>query len=167
MFGGSNYTFHAQSMRWRTWERSRFACKKTGGDLVSIESLEEWNFLKNIIQTMKTEEYFIGLRKYSKFGEWRWISDNSTVNTTKGIFPWAKDEPNGDGNCAVMYKEYRKDNGEYNDNSCTDVKKIGYICESPAQSNGKDGMSVAYFLFFFLSSQEITGLGFSWFCATR
>ena len=136
-------------MQWPTWRKSRLACNKTGGDLVSIESLEEWKFLNNAIQTMTTGEYFIGLKKDGKSGEWRWISDNSKVNTTKGTFPWAKDEPNGDGNCAVMYKQYRQDYGEYNDFSCTGVKTIGYICESPTQSNGKDGMSVAYFLLFF------------------
>ena len=28
---------------------------------------------------------------------------------------WAKNEPSGDGNSAVMCKSYRKDYGEYND----------------------------------------------------
>ena len=132
-------------MQWRTSEESRLACKKTGSGLVSIESLREWNFLNNTIQTMSTKQYFIGLRKES--GEWRWISDNSTVNTTKGIFPWAKYEPSGDGDCAVMYKDYNSDYGEYNDYKCTGQAKFGYICESPAHSNGKEGMSPKLHIF--------------------
>ena len=140
VFSGSNYTFHANSVQWRNWEESRHSCKETGGDLVSIESLEEWNFVKNTIQSMRTGEYFIGLKKDGKSGEWRWISDNSTVNAIKGTFPWAKGEPSGDGDCLVMYTSYRQDYGEYCDLSCFAKRKRGFICESPAQNNGKEGI---------------------------
>lgn len=90
---------------------------------------------------METTEYFIGLRKDSKSGQWRWISDNSIVNASKGTFPWAKREPMGDGDCAVMYKDYLDDFGEYNDLSCTKERRHGRICESPAESNNKEGIS--------------------------
>ena len=89
---------------------------------------------------METAEYLIGLEYTSR--AWRWISDNSKVNDTKGEFPWAKDEPNGDNeNCAVMYKDYRDDYGLFNDLSCTVKQKHGYICESPVNSNDQEGMS--------------------------
>ena len=147
VFRGSNYTFHAQSEQWRNWEDSRHTCTETGSDLVSIESLEEWIFLRNNILSMGTDEYFIGLRKNGKSGKWRWISDNREVTT----FHWAKGEPGGDGNCAVMYKNYRKDYGEYNDLSCTDEKvNVGYICESHNESNGTDGTFCKLYTFFCL-----------------
>ena len=94
---------------------------------------------------MRAAEYFIGLRKDGKSGEWRWISDNSKVNATRGTFAWAKYEPSGDGDCAVMYKDYSQDYGEYSDFRCTGVKWIGYICESPPQS--KEGMSPTLYIF--------------------
>ena len=141
LFGRSNYTFHANS-GWPNWEKGRGACKETGSDLVSIESLDEWIFLNNTIQTMETEEYFIGLKKIGKYGEWRWIRDNSKVNATKQTFPWATGEPSGDGDCAVMYKDYLQDYGEYNDLRCNAISdKAGYICESHNDNNGKEGMS--------------------------
>jgi len=91
---------------------------------------------------MTTEEYFIGLRKDSKSGEWRWISDGSKVNATKGEFPWARDQPSGGANCAVMYKNYLRNIGTYDDLFCkAEYKKRGYICESPAASSGQEGMS--------------------------
>ena len=139
VFGGSNYTFHTESEK-TNWENSRLACKATGSDLVSIESLEELNFLNNTIQTMETTEYFIGLRKYSKFGEWRWISNNSTVNKSKGTFPWAKSQPSGDGHCVIMYKDYEDYFGLYNDLPCTTHRPC--ICESSTDSNAKEGMSL-------------------------
>ena len=107
----------------------------TGYDLVSIESREEWNFLKQYIQTLRAGEYFIGLKKDVTSGEWRWISDNSKVDaSTKGAWPWAKDEPSNDQkvpeNCVVMYKDYRSNYGRYSDVRCEiRTKEAGYICE--------------------------------------
>ena len=126
--------------KWANWKESRRHCQDTGSDLVSIESTKEWIFLKDTIQKMETTEYFIGL-KYTS-GAWRWISDNSKVNDTKGEFPWAKDQPSSDNeNCAVMYKDYRHDYGLFNDWSCTAKRNLGYICESPVNSNDQEGMS--------------------------
>ena len=111
-------------------------------DLVSIEGKNEWSFLKDTIRGMKTIAYYIGLKKDSKSGEWKWISDNSIVNANTGRFPWARDQPNGDGNCAVMYKDYRKDYGLFNDMPCdTQEMHTGYICESPNKSTDQEGMS--------------------------
>ena len=87
---------------------------------------------------MTTGEYFIGLKKNSTSGEWRWISDDSKVNATEGEFPWAKREPSGDGHCAVMYKNHGGNLGKFNDLSC-EFKKP-HICESSADSTGQEGM---------------------------
>lgn len=112
---------------------------ETGSKLVSIESEQEWKFLKNTIQNMTTEEYFIGLKKESK--EWRWISNSSKLyaNKGQGEFHWAKGEPNGDGNCSVMYKNYNRNFGRYNDLPCSLSLNNGYICESSADSSGEEG----------------------------
>ena len=144
VFGNSSYTFYKNSVAQKKsdWSESRQRCKDTGSDLVSIESEKEWNFLKNSLQKMKTIEFYIGLKKDSKSGEWKWISDNSKVIATRGKFPWATAEPSGDGNCAVMYKDYGNDYGLFNDWPC-DKQNIysGYICESPTKSTGQEGMS--------------------------
>ena len=148
VFGNSSYTFYEDSVA-RHWTESRTRCKDTGSDLVSIESKKEWKFLKNTIQRMETIEYYIGLKKDSKSGEWKWISDNSTVNANRGRFPWARDQPDGDlgdGNCAVMYKDYRKDYGLFNDLPCDQQQMYsGYICESPTKSTDQEGMFDPFF----------------------
>ena len=103
-------------------------CKVKGSDLVSIESNEEWNFLKDTINKFpeRGTEYYIGLIK-GKNGSWKWISDNSTVNESY----WAPYGPKNKNNerCAVMYKDYNKNYGLFDDLSCTE-KRHGYICES-------------------------------------
>ena len=143
VFGNSSYTFYKNSVtQKRDWTESRQRCRDTGSDLVSIESKKEWKFLKNTIQRMETIEYYIGLKKDSKSGDWKWISDNSKVNVTRGKFPWAKDQPSGDGNCAVMFGRYWQNYGLFNDLPCDKHGMYsGYICESPTESTGQEGMS--------------------------
>ena len=134
-FNGSSYIFYSSNGNWYNWDRSKKICKEQSGyDLVSIESREEWNFLNQIIQKEDTFEYFIGLRKDTSTGVWRWLSDNSTVNaSSRGHWPWAKDEPNNENrecNCALMYRDYLNNFGRYNDVSCTSLlSRAGFICE--------------------------------------
>ncbi|XP_022786036.1 C-type lectin domain family 4 member E-like [Stylophora pistillata] len=129
---GSTYIFN-QSDGYN-WYTSKNVCELSGCALVSIESREEWNFLRQTIQNMPTEEYFIGLSKDAA-GVWRWLSDNSTVNASKNNgWPWAKGQPSDDGDleqCAQMYKDYTGQ-GRYNDMSCSlkmTGSKAGFICE--------------------------------------
>ena len=133
-FSGSSYIFYRSNGNWYNWERSKTICEQSGYNLVSIESREEWNFLNQTIQKEDTIEYFIGLRKDTSTGVWRWLSDNSTVDASnKGQWPWARGEPNDGGvkeNCAQMYRYYRKEYGRYNDVRCTlDKDEAGFICE--------------------------------------
>ena len=135
--GCSNYTFHQNSKTtWYDWFNSRDECKEAGYDLVSIETREEWRFLKKYIQTLRAGgEYFIGLKKDVTSGEWRWISDNSKVNaSTKGAWPWARGEPSNNPkvpeNCAQMLRDYPSNYGRYDDVWCKGkTKAAGYICE--------------------------------------
>jgi len=89
---------------------------------------------------MTTKEYFIGLKKDSESKEWRWISSGSKVYAVKGQGKsyWARNEPNGDGECAVMYN-YNGKIGRFNDLSCT-IKRKGYICESSVDRSDQEGM---------------------------
>ena len=151
-FGNSSYTFYGSSAGKLTWERSNQHCKDTGSKLVSIESQEKWEFLKNTIQGIrKTKEYFIGLKKDSESEGWRWISDNSKVAAIKGkrTFAWASHEPSGDGNCAEMYN-FKGNIGKFNDLRCTGLYQgRGHICERSAVDNtGQEGMLHKLFFLF-------------------
>ena len=133
-FSGSSYIFYGSNGNWYDWERSKIICEQSGYNLVSIESREEWNFLNRTIQKENTIEYFIGLRKDTSTGVWRWLSDNSTVDASnKGDWPWARGEPNernGELSCAEMYRDYLHNFGRYNDVRCTSpLFRAGFICE--------------------------------------
>ena len=134
-FSGSSYIFYRSNGNWYDWYKSKKICNEQSGySLVSIESREEWNLLKQTIQKENTTEYFIGLRKDPSTGVWRWLSDNSTVNASnEGDWPWARGEPsdeNGELSCAQMYGNFRNEFGRYNDVSCTSrLSQAGFICE--------------------------------------
>lgn len=114
---------------------------------------------------MRAAEYYIGLKKDIKSGDWKWISDNSKVNATRGRFPWAGGEPSGDGNCTVMYRNYNQAYGLFNDLSCGEqLMHIGYICESYTESTDQEGTSykllrlllrLHWTLFFFFSNSPL------------
>ncbi|CAH3126248.1 unnamed protein product [Pocillopora meandrina] len=150
LYKGSSYTFHRNnSENWYSWSNSRDLCKNAGYDLVSIESYGEWNYLNQTIQTFKTGEYFIGLKKDISSEEWRWLSDNSTVNASrKGVWPWARSQPNNPNSdhCAQMYKTHGG-SGRYNDVRCDlKLKQAGYICERCTECTVREGWINIFFL---------------------
>ena len=109
---------------------------------MSIESEEEWIFLKNTTSKLTiADEYFIGLRKDDQSGQWRWLSNKSTSQT---VLPWAIGEPNGDGKCAAMYKDYAKENGKYDDLDCTTASRRGFICEFPVDRFNQESKSCTF-----------------------
>ena len=121
------------------WEESRRLCKEVGSDLVSIQSKDEWIVLKNTIQNWTANEYLIGLKKDKHSGRWMWLSNNSSMNTSRGKRPWAPTQPSGDGECAEMLKDYNKYYGLFNDLPCT-IARGGYICEGPVKCIDNKGM---------------------------
>jgi len=113
---------------------------------VSIESYAEWIFLKNITLELKmADQYFIGLRRDERDRPWKWLSNKST---SQNDLPWAENEPNGDGNCVTMYKDYRQDYGKYNDLDCTLQPRPGYICEFPVDGCNRKGNSSTFHTYF-------------------
>ena len=129
----SSYTFHENSTDARSWETCRLLCQSSSeGDLVSIEEEEERNFIKNIIKKLPVIKYFIGLKKEN--GKWKWLSNQTTVDSSRGKFPWAPGQPSGTpdrkDNCATIYGKYRSYLGRFDDMSCSRRSRYsGHICE--------------------------------------
>ena len=130
IYGCSNYTFHvASKKKLVSWDKSHRLSKKFRSDLVLLESRDEWTALKIVIQSFPASEYAIGLKKERGSGRWLWLSNNSSVNVSRGRTPWSPSQPSGDGECTEMYRNYRKYQwGKLNDLPCTE-RRGGYICE--------------------------------------
>ena len=142
-FNCSNYTFHEDSAEGRSWERSRLLCQNSSeGDLVSIEEEEEWKFVKNIIKKLPVIKYFIGLKKEN--GKWKWLSNQTTVDSSQGTSPWAPGEPSGGWdlkmNCATIYGKYWSYFGRFDDIACRRrVRDSGHICERAVSCTKHEG----------------------------
>ena len=131
-FNCSNYTFHENSTEARSWETSRLLCQSSSeGDLVSIEEEEERNFVKNIIKKLPVIKYFIGLKKEN--GKWKWLSNQTTVDSSQGKSPWAEGQPSKPEEevyCAAIYGKYRSYLGRFDDDECSRrMNDAGHICE--------------------------------------
>ncbi|NXC59127.1 MRC1 protein, partial [Aleadryas rufinucha] len=102
-------------------EKARGFCKKSGGDLVVIETESEKNFLwKYVFYKDWGNNFYIGL-SVSLDRTFRWM-DGTSVN----YVAWAPNEPNfanNDENCVVMYTH----TGTWNDLNCGSVEL--FICE--------------------------------------
>ena len=117
----SSYSFH-QAPLWYSWEVARESCRSTHySDLVSMESNDEWEYLRNITKTKKgscRSPWYIGL-KYSS-PKWCWLSNTSAcINNTlssNGKGRLFKHEPNylGAEHCVEMFF-----NGRYNKIGCS------------------------------------------------
>ena len=99
---------------------------------MSIEAEEERNFVKNIIKNLTALTYFIGLKKEN--GRWKWLSNQTTVDSSQGKSPWAPGEPSGTlnqkMNCSLVYGKYLSFLGRFDDLSCLRRRKYtGHICE--------------------------------------
>ena len=110
----------------KTWTDNQNSCRDKGGDLVSIETEEEWKFINSQIQTLTlpgSNEWHIGLKKVGQ--HWMWVSGKPLT-----IAKWQKQQPSGDGNVVVMSKDKPPGSqGLFDDVS--DQQQSAYICEIP------------------------------------
>ena len=128
-----------------SWHKNRDICKSQGGDLVSIETEEEWNFISDMIQRRNKKKRYkhrwsIGLTK--KAGNWTWVSGRPLT-----IFKWGQGEPSGEHNAALMYKRSSNDKQSVFVSDNIRISGEAYICE---YSNGK--FFVLFFWFFAIFS---------------
>ena len=117
-FKNSSYIF---SKSRRGWYDNRDVCLEQGFDLVSIETEEEWKFIKHEIQkrvTWNTSAWHIGLWLINEV--WTWLSGEK-LNISK----WRDSEPDGNGE----YAEISKNGGLFN--GITQNDENAYICEIP------------------------------------
>ena len=111
-----------------SWYWSRDTCSSLGGDLVSIETQEEWNLINDERRNTTNYEnkWRIGLKKRAR--NWTWVSGRPLT-----ISKWGQGEPSGEHDAAFMYKRFR--NGERGvfgtPNNESWKKQHAYICEIP------------------------------------
>ncbi|XP_047560184.1 low affinity immunoglobulin epsilon Fc receptor isoform X3 [Lutra lutra] len=102
----------------KRWIQARFACSKLQGQLVSIHSQEEQDFLARHANRKGT---WIGLRDLDREGEFIWM-DKEPLNYSN----WRPGEPNNGGqgeDCVMM-----QGSGQWNDAFCGS-RLDGWVCD--------------------------------------
>ena len=109
-----------------SWSAARSKCNHYGGELASIHSIEENNFIKSQLEENLLGHGWIGLNRLTTEGSHEW-SDTSAVDFVN----WADGEPNDSMNqesCVLTVDHV----GNWNDESCGNLHS--YVCKKP-----KDG----------------------------
>ena len=80
--------------------------------------------------------HFTRTQPRDELGNWIWLSNETTVDSSRGKSPWAPGEPSGTyqpyrrANCATRYGKYNSYLGRFDDVSCRRLQKdTGHICE--------------------------------------
>ena len=94
----------------KTWTENRKTCADKGGDLVTMETEKEWQFINKEIQKRTTPtKWYIGLENMGQ--EWKWVNGRPLT-----ISKWRDEEPSGHGNVGEIVKGYRPNTqGLFND----------------------------------------------------
>ena len=125
----SKYSFHKEIIDWSTAKEK--CSNEENGSLISMETEQEWHFVKNLIKKRKKTRWFIGLKRVNGSHTWSWLSESvAWVNdSSTGAWRWRKGEPNNfeTEKCGETTK-----NGKYNNIKCQGDNyddNPGYICE--------------------------------------
>ncbi|XP_036434137.1 asialoglycoprotein receptor 2 [Colossoma macropomum] len=121
--GSSCYLFHT-GLNWRTWAESQQYCTEQGGDLVTVDNIEEQEFIRQNTPSYydKYHGYWIGLNK--KNGIWAWTSGTALKN---GF--WIDPPKQSDDSC-VLTKPSSNAQKSWEPNYCNMYNK--WICEMRA-----------------------------------
>ncbi|XP_033990972.1 lactose-binding lectin l-2-like [Trematomus bernacchii] len=109
-FYGRCYKYIATKM---TWADAEFHCLSQGGNLVSIHSGGEEDFVKLLIKNVDLAQgpTWIGLSDIHKEGRWMW-SDGCVAK----FFFWNKGEPNNHRGEDCVHNNW---SGRWNDRKCS------------------------------------------------
>ncbi|XP_078100718.1 galactose-specific lectin nattectin-like isoform X2 [Sander vitreus] len=121
-FGSRCFSFHMGPM---TWTDAELSCQAVGGNLASVHSAEEHEFLRNYIKqvTGHHKTSWIGGFDAVKEGMWMW-TDGSKFN----YINWTTGQPDNIGgveHCTSMNWNEEK----WNDSACSDPNnQTSFVC---------------------------------------
>ncbi|XP_029309225.1 macrophage mannose receptor 1-like [Cottoperca gobio] len=127
----NGHCFHLNRTQ-KTWSEARKACRKEGGDLVSIRDVEDQSFVISQLGYASTDELWIGLNDIRTERLFDW-SDHSIVTFTS----WEFGKPavfTDEDDCVLI----RGENGNWADRVCDE--KHGFLCmkRSASQPSGDE-----------------------------
>ena len=122
------YQFNMRSSQKMTWTEAEAACNAIGNfaSLVQINSQSEQDFVSQRIQSLSSDDVWIGLNDLDRENVFVWTAKNSKLGNT-GYRIWANGNPseNRENRDCVMILGERKD-GAWSVKNCT--LKRNFVC---------------------------------------
>uniref|UniRef100_A0A3B4GAH8 Macrophage mannose receptor 1-like n=1 Tax=Pundamilia nyererei TaxID=303518 RepID=A0A3B4GAH8_9CICH len=122
----NGHCFYLYRNETKKWSDAQKACRKEGGDLVTIRNVEDQSFIISQLGYASTDELWIGLNDRNRERLFVW-SDHSPVSYTS----WDSREPtvtSEQEDCVLI----RGENGNWADRVCDE--KHGFICMKTSDS---------------------------------
>ena len=116
----------------KTWTEAQTHCRKTYTDLATIDDMEDWSLIKNIIKDGKNGVW-IGLHK-TDISLWKWSLENRSLYSPEEneFRNWSSGEPGGGKEGCVTISDDAMVNGQWHDWPC--ITEHAFLCydgESP------------------------------------
>jgi len=134
-FNGHYYKVFDDSM---TWRDAKAYCESLGGHLATITSIEEQQFIENLLQNGNKYSYWLGATKNNSEGLFKWITSEAwTYENFYDVNPsWYHSDFSGAENYLILEKYYNaskwtgvtNDNAQRHDNRPS-IDYTGFICE--------------------------------------
>ncbi|MGN0464705.1 MAG: lectin-like protein [Acutalibacteraceae bacterium] len=129
-FNGHYYQVYDNSM---TWTEAKEYCEKLGGHLVTITSIEENNYIKDlVVSNGKKNAYWLGASDSETEGVWKWVTGEPFE-----FSDWGTGEPSQDGEenylellvNALNYSLKWNDSNLNGGGGMVSLQNHGFICE--------------------------------------
>uniref|UniRef100_S4RGZ1 C-type lectin domain-containing protein n=1 Tax=Petromyzon marinus TaxID=7757 RepID=S4RGZ1_PETMA len=127
-FAGRCYWVVTSLVRRTTWNEALFTCQRVGAQLLSINSVDEQDFINSLIpdlQNNRVVDFWIGASDKERDGEMKW-SDGTAVS---GFTNWAANHPRntpGRWDCGQIYTG-GSESGKWETTDC--IKVQSFVCE--------------------------------------
>ncbi|KAM7352903.1 lectin subunit alpha-like [Cochliomyia hominivorax] len=118
----SNKMYYFENKKFLDWHKAYQACEDFGMSLVTINSKEELEYLKEYIQMSYGRIYPYWLGAFKINGQFEWIASGEKIKD----FFWHEGQPDnksGNENCIHTWKN----DFDWNDNDCE--RELPFICE--------------------------------------
>lgn len=108
------------------WDEAQKKCKERGGHLVTITSLEENNYVYDLVSRADIQRCWIGLRRSSDHDNaWEWITGEKIT-----LFNWdtSTGQPENNSETIAGFYDFGE-LGKWHDINTTDSRVNAYVCE--------------------------------------
>ncbi len=122
---------------YKTWTEAKVDCENRDGYLVTITSSEENDFVSSLMESIDSNEIWIGFTDELNEGDWQWVTAEEVTYSN-----WNLGEPNDAG--GEDYAEMSK-GGFWNDNGppSNPDHKLPYVCEWNRSLSSKENGDIS------------------------